>query len=159
MKLTKTLYRFDVNQRIQNLNCECVDFIVNDNVYRVQVENEVCKIPDEFLQNAGNQKFYECYANGTKCEHLVSIRDRPQPPDYVYTPTEHETFDSLVEKVNVTIDGVPEYINNYFTEHRDEFKGDPYVLTEADKNEIVDTVVNEIINPLETMIDESGVLA
>lgn len=124
MKLTKTLYRFDINQSVQNLNCKYVDFVVNDTVYRVQVENGTCKIPDEFLQNAGNQKFYECFSDGTKSEHLVTVHDRPQPPDYVYTPTERETFDSLVEKVNIKLEEVPEYINDYFTEHKDEFKGE-----------------------------------
>ena len=77
MKLTKTLYRFDVNQSVQNLNCKYVDFIVNDTVYRVQVENGTCKIPDEFLQNAGNQKFYECFFFFLKSENLVNVDDRP----------------------------------------------------------------------------------
>jgi hypothetical protein len=46
----------------------------------------------------------------------------------------------------------------YFTAPRGE-KGSDYTLTAEDKAEISNIVAQEIINPLEAIIDESGVLA
>ena len=100
MNTTKNLYQWDINQRLIDVAGKHVDFPINNEIYRVEVTDGECMIPDELLQNYGRIKVYECMADGTLKEFVFDVTERPQPPDYVYTPTERLTFDGLVQKVD-----------------------------------------------------------
>lgn len=104
------LFQWDINQKLTGLTCKYVDFVVDKNgtkeVYRVEVVNGVCPIPDEFFQRAGKKIIYEAYEDGTYKEVILTVNPRPVPPDYAYTPTEQMTFDGLVLKVNTLVESV-----------------------------------------------------
>lgn len=104
MKLVKPLFQWDVNQKLLGCQGEYVDFIINDKVYRVEIDNNQCAIPDEFLQSANNKVLYECMSDGTLKQHDILIHSRPKPPEYIYTPTEVKTFQILVDDVNRSIE-------------------------------------------------------
>ena len=100
MKTNKSLFQWDINQKLMGCVGEYVDFIINDEVFRVEVEDYQCLIPDEFLQSADRKTIYECKSDGTILEHKLVIHSRPKPPNYVYTPTEKLTLEGLAQKVD-----------------------------------------------------------
>ena len=100
MKTNKPLFQWDINQKLIGCVGEYVDFIINDEVFRVEVEDYQCLIPDEFLQSADRKTIYECKSDGTILEHKLVIHSRPKPPNYVYTPTEKLTLEGLAQKVD-----------------------------------------------------------
>ena len=100
MKTNKPLFQWDINQKLIGCVGEYVDFIINDEVFRVEVEDYQCLIPDEFLQSADRKTIYECKSDGTILEHKLVIHSRPKPPNYVYTPTEKPTLEGLVQQVD-----------------------------------------------------------
>ena len=100
MKTNKPLFQWDINQTLIGCVGEYVDFIINDEVFRVEVEDYQCLIPDEFLQSADRKTIYECKSDGTILEHKLVIHSRPKPPNYVYTPTEKLTLEGLAQKVD-----------------------------------------------------------
>lgn len=104
LKDKRTLYQFDINQTLIEVCGEFVDFPVGSEIYRVRTVDKSVRIPDEFLQTSGDKRIYITYADGTIKDSILKVVGRPMPPDYVYTPTERETFDSLVEKVNATLE-------------------------------------------------------
>lgn len=120
MNTTKIFFRYDINQSLNNLNGIYMDFVVGAEVYRVSIEDGSCRIPDEFLQQVGIRKVYECFSNNTIAEHEIKIKNRPMPPSYVFTPTQKETFDSLVLKVNLKLDEIPSDIERYIKDNQEE---------------------------------------
>lgn len=94
------LFQYDVNQCLENVNGKYVDFPTNSEVLRVAVENGLVRIPDEFLQSYGVKNIYTTYEDGTYSSNSLEVIRRPLPPNYIYTPTEKETFEELVERVN-----------------------------------------------------------
>ena len=100
MKTNKSLFQWDVNQKLIGCVGEYVDFIINDEVFRVEVEDYQCLIPDELLQSADRKTIYECKSDGTILEHKLVIHSRPKPPNYVYTPTEKLTLEGLAQRVD-----------------------------------------------------------
>ena len=100
MKTNKSLFQWDINQKLIGCVGEYVDFIINDEVFRVEVEDYQCLIPDEFLQSADRKTIYECKSDGTILEHKLVIHSRPKPPNYVYTPTEKLTLEGLAQRVD-----------------------------------------------------------
>ena len=100
MKTNKPLFQWDINQKLIGCVGEYIDFIINDEVFRVEVEDYQCLIPDEFLQSADRKTIYECKSDGTILEHKLVIHSRPKPPNYVYTPTEKPTLEGLVQQVD-----------------------------------------------------------
>ena len=103
MKTNKSLFQWDINQKLIGCVGEYVDFIINDEVFRVEVEDYQCLIPDEFLQSADRKTIYECKSDGTILEHKLVIHSRPKPPNYVYTPTEKLTLEGLAQRVDDAI--------------------------------------------------------
>lgn len=103
MKTNKILYQWDAGQKLTDCRGVFVDFVISGEVYRCDVVNGECIVPDELLQHPGNQTAYECMADNTLQEFVFSVVPRPLPPDYVYTPTEKLTFEGLVQKVNDTV--------------------------------------------------------
>ena len=104
MKTNKPLFQWDINQKLIGCVGEYVDFIINDEVFRVEVEDYQCLIPDEFLQSADRKTIYECKSDGTILEHKLVIHSRPKPPNYVYTPTEKLTLEGLAQRVDDAVE-------------------------------------------------------
>lgn len=102
LKDKSDLFQWDVNQVLLEVDGKYIDFPVGNEIYRVAVEDGSCMIPDEFLQREGGKTIYVTYDDGTIEKVSCRVIGRPIPPDYIYTPTERETFDTLVEKVETT---------------------------------------------------------
>lgn len=100
MNTEKRLYQWDTGQKLVGCTGLYVDFPIGDEVYRVETADGMCIIPDELLQTSGSHKVYECMTNNTIRSFGFSVKPRPMPPNYVYTPTEKLTFDGLVQKVD-----------------------------------------------------------
>lgn len=100
MNTERKLYQWDTGQKLVGCTGLYVDFPIGNEVYRVETTNGMCIIPDELLQTSGSHKVYECMTNNTIRSFAFSVTPRPQPPDYVYTPTERLTFEGLVQKVD-----------------------------------------------------------
>lgn len=107
LKDKSNFYQWDVNQVLVNVSAIYIDFIINDEVYRVHInQDRTLNVPDEFLQTAGTKQMYLCYDNGTYelCE--VEVLPRPTPPDYIFTPTQRATFESLTRDVEELVNDV-----------------------------------------------------
>ena len=125
------------------------------------------RIPDSWLQTAGNQNIYVCYVDGTLRGYTLRIVPRPKPPDYVATPDEAYSYAQLDKKITVEVSRLDERIDNipegkdgvtptigengnWYLGSTDTGKpsrgaaGTDYVLTAADKAEIAALVLAEI---------------
>ena len=100
MNIEKRLYQWDTGQKLVGCTGLYVDFLIDNEVYRVEVEDGMCIIPDELLQTAGKHKVYECMTNNTIRSFAFSVAPRPMPPNYVFTPTEKLTLEGLAQKVD-----------------------------------------------------------
>lgn len=100
MKTSKKLYQWDTDQYFIQVEGNYIDYTIKEEVYRVEVSDGKCMIPDELLQESGLHTVYECFKNGTRSAYRFNVTERPVPPDYIYTPTRQETFEDLVNKVN-----------------------------------------------------------
>ena len=98
MNVTKQLYQWDTGQKLTECTGIYVDFLIESEVYRVEVKDGTCIIPDELLQTSGRYKVWECMADNTLREFAFKVLPRPTPPNYVFTPTEQLTFEGLVQK-------------------------------------------------------------
>lgn len=98
MNVTKQLYQWDTGQKLTECTGIYVDYLIGDEVYRVEITDGTCIIPDELLQTSGRYKVWECMADNTLREFAFKVLPRPVPPNYVFTPTEQLTFEGLVQK-------------------------------------------------------------
>lgn len=151
MRTTKKLYQWDTDQKLINCVGKYVDFPIGDGVYRIDVIDKECIIPDELLQVSGTVKVYECMEYGTVKAFAFYINPRPKPPDYVFTPTERLTFEGLVKKVDETIADLQKRAAS------GEFNGSDYVITESDYDAIaaktagkLQPTIGELARTLET---------
>ena len=100
MNTEKNLYQWDTGQKLTGCTGLYVDFLIDNEVYRVETADGMCIIPDELLQTAGKHRVYECMTDNTIRAFVFDVTERPQPPDYVFTPTERLTFEGLVQRVD-----------------------------------------------------------
>lgn len=100
MNTEKKLYQWDTGQKLVGCTGLYVDFPIGDEVYRVETADGMCIIPDELLQTSGSHKVYECMTNNTIRSFGFSVKPRPMPPNYVYTPTEKLTLEGLAQRVD-----------------------------------------------------------
>lgn len=103
MNTEKRLYQWDTGQKLVGCTGLYVDFPIGDEVYRVETADGMCIIPDELLQTSGSHKVYECMTNNTIRSFGFSVKPRPMPPDYVFTPTEKLTLEGLAQRVDDAI--------------------------------------------------------
>lgn len=151
MRTTKKLYQWDTDQKLFDCDGKYVDFPIGDEVYRIEVIDKECIIPDELLQVSGTVKVYECTEYGTVKAFAFYINPRPMPPDYVFTPTQRLTFEGLVKKVDETIEDLQKRADS------GEFNGRDYVITESDYDAIaaktagkLQPTIGELARTLET---------
>ena len=103
MNTEKKLYQWDIGQKLAGCTGLYVDFLIDNEVYRVETADGMCIIPDELLQTSGKHKVYECMTNNTIRSFAFSVIPRPMPPNYVYTPTEKLTLEGLAQRVDDAI--------------------------------------------------------
>lgn len=144
MKTTKDLFQWDINQKLIEVEGIYVDFLIGDEIYRVASSGGECLIPDEWLQTGCRKVIWECFDDNTRRAYRVNITERPQPPDYVYTPTERETFDTLVAKVEATIDDLYARVERGDFNGKDGEDGKDYAITEEDYEAIARKVEEDI---------------
>lgn len=151
MRTTKKLYQWDTDQKLFDCVGKYVDYPIGDEVYRIDVIDKECIIPDELLQVSGTVKVYECMEYGTVKAFAFYINPRPMPPDYVFTPTQRLTFEGLVKKVDETIEDLQKRADS------GEFNGSDYVITESDYDAIaaktagkLQPTIGELARTLET---------
>ena len=89
------LYQWDTNRYldIPEADAVYVDFArTGEEPLRIAVADGGVRIPDSWLQTAGNQNIYVCYVDGTLRGYTLRIVPRPKPPDYVATPDEAQSY-------------------------------------------------------------------
>lgn len=151
MKPEKQLYQWDVNQYLTELQptAEFVDYPMGNEVIRIKADGAKCRIPDEVLQTYGGKTCYERYQDGTFRAYSFSVLYAPKPPDYVYTPEERTTFESLTARVDAAIDEIKRRADSgEFTP----VKGVDY-FTEAEKNELMDSVSSGAVGEFRKVVD------
>ena len=151
MKSEKQLYQWDVNQYLTELQPEAqfVDYLMGNEVIRIETDGKRCRIPDEFLQTAGFKTCYERYSDGTYKAYNFNVQSSPKPPDYVYTAEERTTFDALVAKADAAIAEIKRRADSgEFTPK----KGVDY-FTEAEKNELMESVSSGAVGEFQKVVD------
>lgn len=153
MKSEKQLYQWDVNQYLTELQPEAqfVDYPIGNEVIRIETDGKRCRIPDEFLQDAGFKTCYERYSDGTYKAYSFNVLSSPKPPDYVYTADERTTFEALVEKADAAIAEIKRRADSgEFTP----VKGVDY-FTEEEKNELMESVSDGAIGEFRKVVDSA----
>lgn len=151
MKSEKQLYQWDVNQYLTELQptAEYVDYPMGNEVIRIETDGARCRIPDEFLQDAGFKTCYERYSNGTYKAYSFNVLSSPKPPDYVYTAEERTTFEALVEKADAAIDEIKRRADSgEFTPK----KGVDY-FTDEEKTEMMESVSSGAVGEFRKVVD------
>lgn len=155
MKPSKNFYQWDINQKFTECDGRFVDFIINEKViYRVDIVNGECIIPDEFLQKSGYHTVYECMSDYTIQNHMFPVHPREKPPAYVYTPTEKLTFEGLVQKVNDTVADIIRRADSGEFDGYTPVKGKDY-FTKFEKNEMVQSVSSGAVGEFREVVDSA----
>ena len=155
MKPSKNFYQWDINQKFTECDGRFVDFIINEKVvYRVDIVNGECIIPDEFLQKSGYHTVYECMSDYTIQNHMFPVHPREKPPGYVYTPTEKLTFEGLVQKVNDTVADIIHRADSGEFDGYTPVKGKDY-FTESEKKEMVQSVASGAVGEFREIVDSA----
>ncbi len=154
MKTNKILYQWDAGQKLTDCKGVFVDFVISGDVYRCDVVNGECIVPDELLQHPGKQTAYECMADNTLQEFVFSVVPRPLPPDYVYTPTEKLTFEGLVQKVEDTVADIIRRADSGEFDGYTPVKGKDY-FTESEKNEMMQRVSSGAIGEFREVVNSA----
>lgn len=104
------LYQWDTNRYldIPEADAVYVDFArTGEEPLRIAVADGGVRIPDSWLQTAGNQNIYVCYVDGTLRGYTLRIVPRPKPPDYVATPDEAQSYARLEARLNKVEKSIP----------------------------------------------------
>lgn len=151
MKSEKQLYQWDVNQHLTELQPEAqfVDYQIGNEVIRIETDGKRCRIPDEFLQDAGFKTCYERYSDGTYKAYSFNVLSSPKPPDYVYTAEERTTFEALTARVDSAIDEIKRRADSgEFTP----VKGVDY-FTDSEKAEMMESVSSGAVGDFRKVVD------
>lgn len=153
MKPEKQLYQWDTNQSLVELtpSAQFVDYPIGDEVIRIEADGTRCRIPDEVLQTYGGKTCYERYPDGTFRAYSFSVLYAPKPPDYIYTPEEHTTFEALTARVDAEIEEIKRRADSgEFTPK----KGVDY-FTDAEKAEMMESVSDGAIGEFRKVVDSA----
>lgn len=104
------LYQWDTNRYldIPEPDAVYVDFArTGEEPLRIAVADGGVRIPDSWLQTAGNRNIYVCYVDGTLRGYTLRIVPRPKPPDYVATPDEAQSYARLEARLNKVEKSIP----------------------------------------------------
>lgn len=151
MEPEKQLYQWDVNQYLTELQptAEFVDYPIGNEVIRIKADGTRCRIPDEVLQTYGGKTCYERYPDGTYRAYSFTVLYAPKPPEYVYTPEERTTFETLTARVDAAIEEIKRRADSgEFTPK----KGVDY-FTDAEKDEMMESVSSGAIGEFRNVVD------
>lgn len=98
------LWQWDTNRYldIPEADAVYVDFArTGEEPLRIAVADGGVRIPDSWLQTAGNQNIYVCYVDGTLRGYTLRIVPRPKPPDYVATPDEALNYKAGIKLISM----------------------------------------------------------
>ena len=153
MKPEKQLYQWDINQYLTELQqtAEFVDYPMGNEVIRIKADGTRCRIPDEVLQTYGGKTCYERYPDGTYRAYSFTVLYAPKPPDYVFTPEERTTFESLTARVDAAIDEIKRRADSgEFTPK----KGVDY-FTDEEKTELMESVSSGAVGEFRKVVDSA----
>ena len=119
------LYQWDTNRYldIPEADAVYVDFArTGEEPLRIAVADGGVRIPDSWLQTAGNQNIYVCYVDGTLRGYTLRIAPRPKPPDYVFTPPDQISLQEIKERVEYLEsiqdpDAIKNAVNDYLEQN------------------------------------------
>lgn len=164
----KQLYQWDTG-RTAKVTVECNELHFSNLKFGkalvVDVVDRVVEIPDEILMSGEDVcawAFVRTAENGhTKQEQILTVEKRARPSDYVYTPTEIMTIEKAVEKALQEAKDSGDFKGDKGDRGDQGMQGekgdkgdrgetgqsgDDYVLTEADKTEIADIVLQSFVD-------------
>lgn len=118
---------------------EFVDYPMGNEVIRIKADGTRCRIPDEVLQTYGGKTCYERYPDGTFRAYSFSVLYAPKPPDYVYTPEERTTFESLTARVDAAIEEIKRRADSGEFDGKTPVKGVDY-YTKEEQAELITAV-------------------
>lgn len=100
-------YQWDTGQKVKAPDgVETIHFrIDNDHAAPVTVASGWATVPDECFQSGDDLVYYAYDENHTTDSARVEVVRRPKPADYIYTPTEVKTWESLDERIKALEDG------------------------------------------------------
>jgi hypothetical protein len=103
------LYQWDTKQKVLAPDGILVmHFRVDDeNALPVEVVDGWAEIPAECLQSGENLTYYAYDTDHTLDAAQVEVKHRPKPADYIYTPTEIKTWESLDARIKTLENGAP----------------------------------------------------
>lgn len=95
------LYQWDAKQKVLAPDgISVIHFRVDDdNALPIEVVDGWAEIPAECLQSGDDLVYYAYDENHTTDSARVKVVKRPKPTDYVYTPTEIKTWESLDKRI------------------------------------------------------------
>ena len=146
----KIFYQWDLDQQLQLTEIEGdldVHFWQDGQSNALVVEPtkdgdvQSVAVPNILLQNALPIKVYiwrKDIGAWTAYQQVFQVIGRGKPADYVYTETECRTVDAAVEKALEEAKASGDFKGEQGP------KGDDYVLTDADKQEIADIVIDNL---------------
>lgn len=153
MKPEKQLYQWDTNQSLVELtqSAQYVDYPIGNEVIRIKADGTRCRIPDEVLQTYGGKTCYERYPDGTFRAYSFTVLYAPKPPDYVFTPEERTTFESLTARVDAAIEEIKRRADSgEFTPK----KGVDY-FTNAEKAEMMESVSSGAVGEFREVVNSA----
>nr|DAH18469.1 MAG TPA: hypothetical protein [Caudoviricetes sp.] len=95
------LFQWDTSRKLEvnETGAMYVDFARKQGTpIRIAVVDGIVKIPDSWLQCAGEQVFYICYENGTLEKYIVMVSGRQKPTDYASEPDEALNYKNIADQ-------------------------------------------------------------
>lgn len=131
-----------------DIECDIVHFscLEYGKAHAVKVKGGIVEIPNDLLMIGADIKSWAFVVDDdggyTKEETVITVNKRPKPSDYVYTETEVITIETAVNKAIEKAKESGEFKGDKGEDGKDGADGKDYILTEADKDEIADIVID-----------------
>lgn len=142
----KELYQWDTGRTATvDIQCDIVHFscLEYGNSPAVKVKGGIVEIPNDLLMLGADIKAWAFVIDSeggyTKEEQVLNVKKRPKPSDYVYTQTEVVTIETAVNSALEKAKESGEFKGEKGDKGED---GKDYILTNADKDEIADIVID-----------------
>lgn len=102
------LWQWDTGVEIEICECKIVTechFVTPGGLVKVDVQNNICKIPDNVLVNSGCLTVYAFARDDvygiTQHEFRINVNARPKPADYIDESYESTTIDFICDRLKV----------------------------------------------------------
>lgn len=99
-------WQWDTKQKIKVLEgVPTVHFKFGQSAVGLPVTDQWVKVPDELLQTGKNILLWTYKEDHTLDDACIPVEGRPKPADYIYTPTEIKTWETLDARIKALEDG------------------------------------------------------